>query len=298
MRGRSGDDVEERRRLRASSTTMRSIPDLWRIKEDAQRLYQLYLGRLMMSGAHERVVEASRRIRRHAARGPGREAGVFTFWFEVDALCDLKQYQTAWRQLRRWEEIALGRRIDLRRQTWPADELAWFEYEHIPLLYFMGRYREGCRLLEAILDSRLDEPRARSYDVLFRIYNGDKEPADRCRVTLTHFYSRLGKDLLRWPRWEEFVNGLDSRLFRLAAIRREELLADPRRLTPFYKRLMAIRDERMTSGTTSGERDLTDSAAKVRKRQDGVQETRRQFNESYKARRKVLNAKLRDIFPE
>lgn len=277
---------------------MRIIPDLWRINEDAKRLYQLYLCQLSTSGAYERVVTASRQIRRHATRGQGRAAGIFTSWFEIEALCELRQYQTAWRQLRRWEEVALGRRIDRRRQTWPLDEVAWFEHLHVPLLYFMGRYRQGCRLLEAMLDSMLDARRVRSWELLFRIYNGDKEPANRCRVTLTHYYSRLGKDLLRWPRRESFVNGFHPRLFGLAAVRPEEMLADPQRLAGFYKRLMAIRDERTTSGTTCGERDLTDSAETVRKRQNALQEKRGCFNERYKSRRKLLNAKLLGLFPE
>ena len=91
-------------------------------------------------------------------------------------------------------------------------------------------------------------------------------------------------DLLRWRRWESFVNGFDPRLFRLAAVRPEEMLAEPRRLAGFfYKRLMAIRDERTTSGTTRGERDLTDSAETVRNRQNALQEKRGRFNSERRA---------------
>ncbi len=274
------------------------IPDLWRINEDAPRLYQLYLCRLSMSGSHERVVTACRQIRRHATQGPGREAGLFTFSFEIDSLCELRKYETAWRQLRRYEEIALGRRINLAHRTWTNDEVAWFEFNHIPLMYFLGRYRQGCRLLEALLDLMLDAKKMRSYDLLFRICNGDPEPANRCRVTLTHYYARLGRDLLKWRHWQSFINGFHPRLFRLAGIRQEELLSDPQRLSAFSERLTTIRNERIASGIAAGQRDLTDSAEAVRKRQDSLQKKLDHFNENYKSRMKLLETKLLKLFSD
>lgn len=274
------------------------IPDLWRINEDVPRLYLLYLNRLRMNGSHERILTASRQIRRHATRGPGLKAGLFTFSFEIDALCELGQYQAAWRQLRRWEEIARGRRIDLGCRTWSADELAMLEFHHIPLFFFKGQYRQGCRLLEAVLDVMLDERKARSYDLMFHIYNRDREPTNLCRVTLTHYYARLGKDLRQWPRWESFVNGFHPRLFRLAGIRPEEIVADPRRLAAFYERLLEIRSERTRSGITGGERDLTDSAKAVEKRQIVLQEKLDRFREGFKSRSQFLDTKLLELFPE
>lgn len=80
------------------------IPDLWRTQEDASRLYKLYLVRLRMNGLHEQVVAACRQIRRYASRGPGAKVGLFAFSFEIDSLCDLKNYNQAWRRLRLFEE--------------------------------------------------------------------------------------------------------------------------------------------------------------------------------------------------
>lgn len=211
------------------------IPDLWRAAEDASRLYQLYLCDLQRNGLHERVISACAQIRRYAARGPGREAGLFTFSFELDALCILKNYEGAWRRLRLNEEIALGNRLRLSRRQWEADEVIWFEFNHAPLLYFLERYRQGCSLLEAWLDHWFRGGKVRSFnDVLFRVYNGDEEPANRCRVTLAHFYHRLDKCLREWTHWEAFVDGFHPRLFRLAGVRREALLMDSEHLAPFF----------------------------------------------------------------
>lgn len=88
-----------------------SIPDLWQAKEYAVRLYQLYLLRLRMNHMHKRVVAICPCIRRYAARGPGPTEGLFTFFHEIDSLCDLKNYQAAWRRLRLREEIAFGERF-------------------------------------------------------------------------------------------------------------------------------------------------------------------------------------------
>jgi hypothetical protein len=275
------------------------IPDLWRLDEDARRLYSLYFAQMLRNRAYERVVAASRQIRRYAARGPGGEAGLFAFYYEIEALFELKAYHGAWRRLRRYEEAALGRRIDLKRREWPDEELAWFEFHHAPVLYFLGRYRLGSALLHASLDQWFTGKKVRSFDLMHRVFNGDPEPADRCRVTLRHFYGRLGKDLREWSHWDLFVNGFHPRLFRLAEIRRDELMADSRRLDPFFERLMAIRHERTKSTRRSvGERDLTDSEAAVRKRQEAFREEGARFEEQYAPRRRLTEAKLKGLFPE
>jgi hypothetical protein len=72
-----------------------AVPDLWRAGDDALRLYELYLIRLLMNDLHDRIISACRIIRRYAARGPGRQEGLFTFSWEIDSLCALQQYEAA-----------------------------------------------------------------------------------------------------------------------------------------------------------------------------------------------------------
>ena len=127
------------------------IPDLWRTNDDARRLYSLYLCRLEMNDRHDRVISACRQIRRYAHRGPGAMEGLFTFYFEIDSLCTLRQYATAWQQLRRQEEIVFGKRIDLISHVWSPQDTPQLLWSYVPLLFFNrwpflrfthNRYRE------------------------------------------------------------------------------------------------------------------------------------------------------------
>lgn len=275
-----------------------AIPDLWRAKEDATRLYELYLCRLWMNHRHERIVAVCPQIRRYAARGPGPPEGLFTFSFEIDSLCDLKDYRAAWRRLRVREETVYGERFDLRSREWSGADGWELAYWYAPLLYFLGRYRQGCSLLETSLGFCFDGRKARSFDILFHVYNGDEEPCHRCRVTLSHFYRRLGKDLRQWRHWEAFVNGLHARLFRLSRVRRDELLADPRRLAVFFDKLMEARAERTTSGVGGSQSDLIESAPKVRKRQEATRKTLDAFEKRIKPVQDRMNRKLQELFPD
>ena len=139
---------------------------------------------------------------------------------------------------------------------------------------------------------------ARSFDILFHVYNGDEEPSNLCRVTLSHFYGRLGRDLHQWRHWEAFVNGFHPRLFRLSGVRSDELMADPARLEEFFDKLMDVRAERTTSGVGGSQSDLIDSAAKVSKRQDAAQRKWDEFHERIKPEQERINRKLRELFPE
>jgi hypothetical protein len=251
-----------------------------------------------MNHRYERVVAACPQIRRYAARGPGPTEGLFTFFFEIDSLCDLKNYQTAWRRLRLREKIVFGKRLDLRSREWSSTdgcELAW---SYAPLLFFLGRCSRGRELLETSLGFSFVGRNARSFDILFHVYNGDDEPSHRCRVTLSHFYRRLGRDLRQWRHWETFINGFHPRLFRLSGVRRDELIADPGRLGEFFDKLMKVRDERTTSGVGGSQSDLIDSAAKVKQRQDATQQKLNEFDERIKPVQDRTNSKLRDLFPE
>jgi hypothetical protein len=279
-------------------TNVSHIPDLWRAGEDAAHLYPLYLARLSMGGLRGRVVSSCRRIRRYARRGPGAEKGLFTFSFEIDSLCDLGEYKAAWRQLRLRDRMALGTRFDLARRDLSAADAGLAEWDYAPILFFLGRYRRGCSLLEASLDFRFADAKVRSYDILFRVYNGDEEPRNRCRVTLAHFYARTGKSLRDWRHWEAFVRGFHPRLFRLAGVRREELLADPGRLRAFRDKLMEIRKDRATSGVSRGQADLIESPGKVREWHEATQHKLDRLRERIGPAMRRTDAKLRQLFPE
>ena len=274
------------------------IPDLWRAEEDASRLYSLYLAHLSMNGRYEQVVAACPKIRRYAARGPGAKEGLFTFHYELDAFVELNRYSEAWRQLRLREQPIFGKRFNLRRREWSAEDCQDLWSFYAPLLFFLRNYHQGCALLEISLDSWFGPQKVRSYDVLFHVYNGDEEPDNRCRVTLKHFYTRLRKNLSEWRHWEKFVNGIHPRLFRLAGVKREELLADSEHLSSLFGKLMEIRDERTISGFTRGQADLIESPRKVQERQAAIRAKHDEFGERTSATRKRINNKLRELFPE
>jgi hypothetical protein len=46
------------------------------------------------------------------------------------------------------------------------------------------------------------------------------------RRTLYHLYQKLGKSLVEWPNWQPFVTGFHPKLFVLAGIAQEDLIAD------------------------------------------------------------------------
>ena len=275
-----------------------AIPDLWQLKEDASRLYQIYLAQLQGHHQHERVIKACRQIRRFAKRGPGSEAGLFTFHFEIDSLCELKDYKTAWRQLRVNEKLAYGKQINIASQQWTDQDQMQLRYSYAPLLYFLGRYREGCQLLEIWMDSWFAGQTVHSYDLLLDVCNGEPEPSHKCRVTLAHFYTHLNKDLQSWRHWEAFVSGLHPRLFRLTGVHRDDLLSDATHLAMFVNKLVDIRDARVTSGIGGSQSDVIGSSTKVVKRQEELLQRVNDFHERNRSARKKIDQKLRELFPE
>jgi hypothetical protein len=297
LTGHDSESPRAPRKAQEVAVTPR-IPDLWRAKEDAARLYSLYLVRLQMNRLRERVVSACRQIRRYAARGPGGAKGVFTFDFEIDALCKLKDYRTAWRQLRLREEAAFGQRFDLARREWSAVDGWDLAFFHAPLLFFLERYRQGCSLLETALSFHLGGRKRRSYDILFHVYNGGREPENRYGVALWHFYTHLGRELNEWQHWKALVKGFDPRLFQVAGVGRDELLEDSGRLPSFCDRLRAVQAERTISGVTWGLADLVEGPEVVRKRQEATRAQRNEFEERSKPARERIDAKLKELFPE
>jgi hypothetical protein len=155
-------------------------------------------------------------------------------------------------------------------------------------MYFLERYAVGAKLLETALSFWYRRRRAESYHVLFHVYNGDDEPRILPRVTLTHFYRHMGKDLKEWVLWPVFVRGLAAPLFRVASIERKALLADSSQLATFFGHLMRLHSERVTSGATRGQADLIEDPAKVKRWQDARRRNRERFdNDSARDRTKA-----------
>jgi hypothetical protein len=93
-----------------------------------------------------------------------------------------------------------------------------------------------------------------------------------------------------------FVSDFDPKLFRLRGGPRLALKCDPNLLKPFYCRITKQRRQRLFSGGTYGERDLTESAEKVRKRQPVTK--RRILAIAEDPRGEELERRLRSLFPE
>lgn len=271
------------------------LPNLWRAHEDAVRLYPTYLTRLFMNGLHEKVIAACRQIRRYAARETGIKEGLFTFHFEIDALCAQKQFGAAWRQLRKREVILFGKRLDLAHHAWSPEDGFDLPFYYAPLLYFRGQYRLGCALLETWLGFSIHGNKMNSHEMLYYVYKGDKEPWDRYGVTLKHFYNRLGKDLAEWRHWPEFVNGFPPRLYRLTGVSRADMLRDASLLPFFFDNLLTVP---RTSGSKLSLADLVDVPAQARRRQDQAEKDMTQFMQQSGSKRKQFDGKLLEWFPE
>jgi hypothetical protein len=225
------------------------------------------------------------------------EQAAFTFTEEIEALCKLKRYKTSWRVLQVREEVLFGQRLDIANHPERAENPYELEY-YAPILFVLKRFENGCVLKEAYLDCFFRAAKVRSYDMLCSVYNSDIVPSHRCRVTLSHFYRQLGKDLKDWRHWAAFVNGFPPKLFRLAQVPRDGLLQDATNMPAFFDNLMAIRDGRVTSGVGGSLSDLTDSPGKVKERQDVLQERLRKFDERSAARKSETDMKLEELFPE
>ena len=270
------------------------VPNLFDREDDARRLYSLYLIRLQMRGDYDRVIDACGQIRKHAAATVGVKSALFTFDFEDESLCHAQRFDTAWERLRERERIVHGRTLELVAHSWTAGDAQILKYHYCPLLYFRRQYNLGCQLLETALGFKMQANES-SYDLLHHVYKPDEEPVDKYQVSLRHFYDALGKDLTDWQHWESFVNGFHSRLFDLARIDRDDLHTDAALLYPFFTRLMAERDNRLFSGATMGESDLTDPPDKVAESQ---REIHGKFNAAMRSTQPRIDEILRKHFPD
>ena len=241
------------------------IPNLF-VKCDGEQDYSLYLARLMLTGNHKRIIQVCRRIRAYAAQAPGVEAGLFTFFHEIDALCETGNYAVAWRQLLRRDRIRRGANFDYRSFPWAREDAHDLRFNYGPLLYLTGRFSEAAASLEKALEFEC-HGRNGSYDAMYTVANDDPEPTNHCRVTLLHCYRRLGRSLSDWNGWRSFIIRMHPQLCRMANIDHEEMLAAPSLLIEFQARLRRILNERTQgSGGTWGICDLLDSASEVKKR--------------------------------
>jgi hypothetical protein len=95
-----------------------------------------------------------------------------------------------------------------------------------------------------------------------------------------HFYQALGILLSEWPLCDEFAEDLHPKLLRLAGIKRHALPSAPRLMARLSKAIRQEKRKRLDSGATHGQRDLTEPAGVVRRRQQKMTETLLGLDES------------------
>ncbi|HQR08407.1 MAG TPA: hypothetical protein PLN21_16375 [Gemmatales bacterium] len=215
------------------------IPNLWlQGNNDAVRLYSIFIAQLMIDERHERIIEACRRIRRYAAQGPGAQEGVFTFMFEIWALVELKRYATAWRQLQLHDRIVHGGPLDYQRHQWDPHRYPYeLIHRHAPLLYYTGRWKLGCLLMEQGLATWFKMSQHVSDNLYRNVLAIQRKPTILVEISLEHFYQRLGKDLRDWPYWNKFVHGFPAEQYRITGITASEMMNDPRKAHELVRRM-------------------------------------------------------------
>lgn len=231
-----------------------------------------------MAGQQERIVEACRQIRRFGGVAHTR----FTYHFEIGAFDEQGRFDDAWSALRQWEKAVRGHCIKVPHHKWTPQELFLLISDYSPFAFLTGRLSLSARLMETALE--MGSAKAGwSFEQIWHIYKTEP-PRRRATVTLSHIYAALGRDLRSWERWAAFVEDVHPKILRLAGLKRAELLADPSRMDNLYRAIVVEREKRLTSGTSSGLRDLTKSAAEVRRAEN--------------PRMVVLQQSIEELFPE
>jgi hypothetical protein len=273
------------------------IPNLF-AKCGGEQDYALYLAQLMLKGDYKRIILVCRRARAYAALGPGLEAGLFTYFHEINALCETGNYAIAWRQLLRRDRIRRGASFDYKSFPWGREDAHDLRFNYGPLLYLTGRYSEAAVIIEKSLDYECHGKNG-SYDAMYTVANDDPEPTNHCRVTLLHCYRRLGRSLSDWNGWRSFIMGMHPQLCRMARIAHESMLTDPSLLIEFQARLRRILNERTQgSGGTWGICDLLDSPSKVKKRHAATVRGLKQFQKRIRARKNQKEGELAETFSD
>jgi hypothetical protein len=271
------------------------VPNLFLAQERGED-YHLYLSNLMLQGNHKRIIQVCRRIRAYAARGPGQEAALFTYFYEHNALCELGRYSVAWRQLLRRDRICRGADFDFRSFSWSRDDSHDLRFLYGPLLYLIGRFAEAAAMFEKALEFECHGKNG-SYETMYTVANDDAEPGKHYRVTLLHCYRRLGRPLTEWAGWLSFIKKMHPQLFRMAKIDRESMLTDPGLLINFQIKLERLLEERTQgSGGTWGICDLLDPPSKVRKRHAATIREIKQFQERIRSRKTKKERELAQAF--
>jgi hypothetical protein len=276
---------------------MHAIPNLIVGDPDQARakwFYRQFLTALLHAGQTERVVEVCRAIRRFAKQAGKPELGHWTFDDEDYAYGKLGDFRAQWRLLRERERTFCGKTLDLKKHRWKREEAFFLMYYYAPLLFLRSQYVLGLDLLEKGLRFCAN---FKSYDLLGHIYNDIKTPRHRHEVTLSHFYRILGRDLRDWRYWSKFIDGFHSKLFRLSGIPREDIRNDPSLLKPFSDWMCSELHRRTFTGVSSGEADLIDSVAAVKKRQDALAAKLSRFEATPPTEAQIDQA-LRRVFPE
>lgn len=201
------------------------IPNLFTRTEESRRLYSLMLARLDIHDRNEDVVKAARVIRRHARNSGDVRAGLFTYWFERDALWYLERYSVGWNQQLRFETGWYGQPIDLFSNS--VEDLVRYQVaeQRAPLHYACGRFSEAGVCQEMILSVGLSN--LESDEFLYRVTNCEESPTHPACVTLRHIYEAEDKSLTEWADWNDFVSGLSQPLLRHARVSRKLLRTDP-----------------------------------------------------------------------
>jgi hypothetical protein len=263
--------------------------------KEFQRQYEAFLIRLGTARQSDRMVTACRSMRRMARQAGRPRAAGFTYFWEMEAHGHTYDFEAMWRTLRAWEEAITGQRLNIRTHQWTEKDHQQLIFRYAPLLYLRGRYRLGCRLMEAALE--MDSHRKRwSFDSLWFVYKPLGKPSTTYDVTLTHFYAALGRDLSEWKLWGKFLDGFDSSLFRSSGVTKEALYQNPRLMKRFFGWITAKRLKRLFTGTSDGERDLVDSPGEVERRQTARGQQMARFAERPEV--EIFEHRLFELFPE
>ena len=262
---------------------------------DSARLYDVFLARLATARQSERMVMACREIRRMARHAGKPKFAAFTYFWEMEAHDYKGDFEGMWRTLKAWEKARTGKTLDVRTHAWRSNEHHQLIFRYAPLMYLRGRHRLGCRLMETALEMA-SRRKGWSFDWLWHVYRPLKTPVSIHDVALSHFYAALGRELSDWELWDRFLDGFNPALFRCSGIAKEAVRRNPRLLKLFFEWVVAQRRQRLSSGTTDGERDLVESPARVRRRQAARKEMLLRLDT--RPERELFNQKLETLFPD
>lgn len=278
------------------------IPNFWKLKVDEpDRLYSLFLCKLMLKEQNERILQVCRIIRRYAARGPGGKEALCTFMYEREALFMLGKLDVALKQARLRDCVRYGRPLDYAHHQWDEKdpfEGYWLIYTLAPLHYYNGLYELGCQLYETGLGYWFNQCKQVSYEWLWNIVPRRKTPGFLQTVTLAMFYCKLGKDLRDW---KVFAECFPPRLYRVVGISKTALRDDPRLLRALMTRIRQIQQANRpycTSGVSRGIHDIIATPEQIRRAHERISRKALKEKPERRERSDHFDKKLMEYFPE